>query len=94
MVAAAARAAVKTEAGPGRQRNDSGVESVKPRANHRPPALTTTMRDRKHMQVVMNYGFAKPYMYATWAKVASAADCRGGGPTPSGGGSCRPVKRM
>ena len=28
----------------------------------------------------MNYGFAKPYVYATWtwAKVASAADCRGG----------------
>ena len=63
------------------------------RANHRPPALTTTTRDRKHTQVVTNYGFAMPYLNVQWAKVASAADCRGGGPMPSGGSSCRLVNR-
>ena len=51
------------------------------------------MRDRKHTQVVMNYGFAMLYLYAPWEKVASAADCCGGEPMPSGGSSLRPVKR-
>jgi hypothetical protein len=69
------------------------VESVKPHANHRPPTLTATTCDRKHTQVVMNYGFAMLYLNAPWAKVASAADCCGGEPMPPGGSSLRPVKR-
>ena len=65
-----------------------------PRANHRPPALTTTTRDRKHTQVVTNYGFAMPYLNVQWAKVASAADCRGGELMPLGRSGLYPVKRI
>ena len=59
----------------------------------RVPRAKSKVMSTKHTQVVMHYGFAMPYLNAQWVKVASAADCCGGEPMPSGGSSLRPVKR-